>query len=124
LRFSAVDAAAIGIFGGLSIGLRAIEFPLWWIVPVVVLHFFLFCNVFRVRRTLEITWALLFMLNVSAWFLTGRDEWIYPLLTQLPVSAAIILWEVRSPQYHGIFAQRLNPRLDQYLAARKARLIA
>lgn len=122
-RFSPVDACAIIIFGVLSFVLWTSEFPLWWVVPAVVSHFFLFCNVFRVRRCLEIIWAVIFLLNVTAWFLAGRDDWLPPLLSQLPVTVAFIAWEIRSPAYHGIFAERLNPRLDQYLATRTARAL-
>jgi hypothetical protein len=119
-RFSRVDACAIGIFGGLSFVLWISEFPLWWIVPAVVAHFSLFCNVCRVRRTLEIAWALLFMVNVAAWFLAGRDDWRAPLFSQLPATIAILAWEVLSPEYHGVLSRRINPRLDEYLAMRLA----
>lgn len=122
-RFSAVDAVALGVFGGVAYALFAAGFPLWWIVPVVVLHFLLFCNVFRVRRSLEIAWALIFMLNVTAWFIAGHEDWPPSLLSQLPVTIAFIVWEIRSPAYHGIFAGRLNPRLNQYLQTRIARTL-
>jgi hypothetical protein len=120
-RFSGADAVALVIFGATAVALRIAEFPMWWIVPFAVLHFFLFCNIFRVRRNLEITCAGLFILNVTGWFLAGRDGWLFPLLSQLPATIAVIAWEMRSPAYHGILAERLNPQLNEYLAARLQR---
>ena len=41
-------------------------------------------------------------------------EWIFAL--QLIVTFALIMNELRSPHYHGVFARRINPRIDDYLA--------
>lgn len=77
-----------------------------WLLPVTLGHFFLFCNVFRVRRTLELRWAVVFVVNVGFWTVTNNFSWLSILLVQLPVTAAVIIIEIRSPRYHGVFCDR------------------
>lgn len=87
-------------------------------VPFVVIHFFLFCNVFRIRRKAELIWGGLFLLNCVAWLAAGRIL-LFPLFgTQLLPTVIIIAIELRAPCYHGIFARRINPRIEDYLAGR------
>jgi hypothetical protein len=97
----------------------------WWawpqigamagVIPLVVGHFFLFCNVFRIHRTKELLWAGVCLLNVVTWGVTDDVWWPGILLIQLPLTVVLIWSETRHPRYHGIFARRLNPRLDDYL---------
>jgi hypothetical protein len=89
--------------------------PLGWIIATVVGHFFLFCNIFLVWRNLELLWALAFVVNAAAHLTLGSASALSVLLFQLPVSVAVIVWQIRSPWYHGIAARRWNPRLDDYL---------
>jgi hypothetical protein len=118
-RFSTSDAAVIAFASICAITLNLVEGPLWWILIVVAGHFFLFCNVFRIRRSYELIWAALFMINVSAWFVFGDFAWWKILGCQLPLTAAFIFAEMRTPRYHGIFARRVNSRLDNYLAGER-----
>ena len=92
-------------------------FPFWWIIACVVGHFFLFCNVFRIRRSYELFWAMCFLINVGSWMQQGSLEWWPCLPLQVPFTLAVILAEIRSPRYHGVFAQRLNAHLDVHLAS-------
>jgi hypothetical protein len=91
------------------------EFPLAWLVPVAVGHFFLFCNVFLVWLRWEIVWTVLYLANVGSHLWFGELGWLSPLLWQLPVTLVVVVMQMRSPWYHGIFAGRLNPRLPEYL---------
>jgi len=91
---------------------------LWRLVAIVAGHFFLFCNLFRVARCRELLWAGIFVLNVGFWLLLGRLDWFNLLACQLPVSAGVIAWEVKATRYHGVFARRLNPMLNDYLEGR------
>ncbi len=86
-----------------------------WIVAVVVGHFFLFCNVFRLRRSLELWWAAVFVLNVGWWLAQGQAGWLPAMLYQGPVTVIVIVIEMLSPRYHGIGARWINRRLDDYL---------
>jgi hypothetical protein len=102
----------------LSWWLQSQSFPLWWVVPAALGHFFLFCNVFLVWRRLELMWAAAFVLNVAVHLVSGALDWLSPLLFQLPVTVLVIMWQIRSPWYHGVFAERWNHRLKEYLADR------
>lgn len=117
-RFFVTDALALGSFVTAAMALRRMGSPLWWLLALVAGHFFLFCNVFRVRRRLELGWAIVFLINSGAWLWWGRLEWLNVLACQLPITVGCIGAEVRSRQYHGLFARRVNPNLDDYLEGR------
>ena len=117
-RLSRIDvivllfAALIGV-GGFS---PTYGFSLF--VPFVVVHFFLFCNVFRIRRKPEFVWGALFVLNCIAWITSGHVSISAIIGTQFVVTVFIISNELRMPSYHGVLARRINPRIDDYLAGR------
>jgi hypothetical protein len=117
-RFSLTDAAALVAFGAVAAGLRRMDSSLWWLLAIAAGHFFLFCNVFRVVRRRELIWAALLVLNVGSWLLWGRLDWFHVLACQLPLSVGVIAWEIKASRYHGIFAGRLNPALNDYLEGR------
>ena len=76
---------------------------------VVLVHFFLFCNVFRVRRSYEVIWAVTFVANLLAWQVAGGISWRGVLLTQLPLTLLAIAAEMRSRRYHGVGWRWINP---------------
>jgi hypothetical protein len=115
-RFFATDLAFLVVCSVAAFAMRDVLGALVWIIPFVVLHFFLFCNVFRVRRSHELAWAGAFLVNALAWQLLASFSWLGVLAVQLPLSAVVIVVEMRSPSYHGVWARRLNPRLDEWLA--------
>lgn len=118
-RLSRVDLIVISLTIIASLEIIRRDLPFAWILACVVGHFFLFCNVFRVRRSYELMWAAAFLLNVAYWMAFHLSlEWLPPLLTQLPFTIIVIVAEIRSPQYHGIFSEQLNPRLNEYLTRR------
>ena len=82
---------------------------------VVLVHFFLFCNVFRIQRKYELIWAGVFVLNYAGWTLNHHFSWLAVLLTQLPITVTLIFLEIRNSRYHGIFARKINPNLEKYL---------
>ena len=88
------------------------------IILFVVLHFFLFCNVFRIRRKPELIWAATFIANCALWLVFGEFNLTWIALTQSVITICLILFEVRLPYYHGVFAKRINPKLDDYLFGR------
>jgi len=114
-RFSMTDAAVICLVIAAAGWLHRMENPLWWIVLVVVAHFFLFCNIFRIRRGYEYFWAGTFLLNVGFWLWRTKLDCLPVLAIQLPITACVVLAEMRSRRYHGIFAARINPRLNDYV---------
>jgi hypothetical protein len=121
-RFSLVDGAAITVCVAAALGLWSTIGDWALAFPVVLGHFFLFCNVFRVRRSYELAWSGLFLLNASLWLFGGAFSWVGLLATQTPVTLIAIGAEVRSPRYHGSWARRVNAGLDEYLGAAPAAL--
>ena len=105
-RFSVVDALFLALCAAGIWFLREPMGTYVWIIAAAAGHFFLFCNVFRVRRSYELIWASVFLANVAAWTTADRFSWAGILAVQLPVTAAAIVLEIRSPRYHGIFARR------------------
>ena len=77
---------------------------------IVVLHFLLFCNVFRIDRKLELIWAGTLLVNALVWSLADNFGWRAILVTQLPLTILLIGIELRSPRYHGIAARWINRR--------------
>ena len=116
LRFSWFDAGAIVMCGAATwlawswLGSMALLFP------VALGHFFLFCNVFRIYRKYEYIWAVVFVLNVLMWVTLARFDWRLILATQTPVTATVIILQMRSPWYHGIGARKINKRIDEFLS--------
>jgi len=72
-------------------------------------HFFLFCNVFRIRRSYELIWAAAFVVNLLAWQVAGAMSWPRVLAMQLPVTVLAIASEMRSRRYHGVGWRWINP---------------
>ena len=78
------------------------------ILPALVVgHFFLFCNVFRVRTRLELIWAGIFLMVVAVANVTGHLQGglIAALIT--PVTLAVLWSTVRAP---ATTAWAPNPR--------------
>lgn len=116
VRFSGRDGAAILACAIVT----AAVWPFWRdmaiLFPVVLGHFFLFCNVFRIARNLELTWAGVFLVNFACWALFGRINWPAILAIQTPITAVLIAREMRKPTYHGAFARTINAaNIDRYL---------
>jgi len=110
-RFSPEDA------GVLVIGVVATA--VWWkfqpalapALPIVLGHFFLFCNVFRISRQSELIWAGVFLGNAIFWAVRSEGfvvNWLAVLLTQTPVTLVLILFEMFRPGYHGVGASLFN----------------
>lgn len=93
---------------------------LWWlglIVALVVGHFFLFCNVFRVARPLELAWSVLFVALVGVTIAFDQPGWPVALSITLIGTLLVIFAQVRKPSYHGIAWERFNPKLRDWWEA-------
>lgn len=115
-RFSFTDACAIALALAAALAGREL-LGAWALAPAVVLgHFFLFCNVFRVRRGYELLWAASFLLVAGGWFVArgegGLGYWAAVLATQTPLTLLAIGAEMRSERYRGIGYARINPTLE------------
>jgi hypothetical protein len=78
------------------------------LIAVVVGHFLLFCNVFRVPTRLELAWSAVFLLNVLGSSLFEALIWPRYLFLQLPVTVVVLVMAMRLPGYHGVLWRRIN----------------
>lgn len=116
-RLSAID---ICILIGGAIASAALWLQDTWIglaVAFVVGHFFLFCNVLRMSRPVELLWAGLFIVSAGgAAFMVIS----WPVAFGISACATVILAaiEMRRPSYHGAGWRRVNPRLREWWQAK------
>jgi len=87
----------IAIVGGMAVG-----------------HFFLFCNVFRIRRKAELIWVAIFSLLAISTLAIRIPNWPITIGLSLTCAAALIAIEARHPSYHGIAWQYFNPKLPDW----------
>lgn len=80
-------------------------------------HFFLFCNVFRLARPLELTWACVFLLTTLLALKLHNPSWITIAVPSLITTAIVIGVGLRKPSYHGVGWSRVNPRLREWWEA-------
>lgn len=100
-RFSTIDAIAIIVCVGATVwGLTEMG-PLAWAFPFVLGHFFLFCNVFRVRRKPELVWAASFLILATCCLL-AEVSFLHAMWMVLPVTVGVLVYAVRQPGYRGI----------------------
>ncbi|MEM8671546.1 MAG: hypothetical protein AAGG48_28760 [Planctomycetota bacterium] len=85
---------------------------------LVVGHFFLFCNVFRIPRKPELIWSGTFLLICVFAMLFDAFTPISVCACVAAVTLLVLIYSIRLPTYHGIFANRLNQRLGDYLTGR------
>lgn len=113
-RLSALDIVVLII--GSAASAYAMTFDRWFGIAIafVVLHFFLFCNVLRMSRPLELIWAGVFAALAVATFSLNllRSPAVFAISAGVTLIVAII--EARKPSYHGVGWQKLNPRLPEW----------
>jgi hypothetical protein len=90
---------------------------LGWVIVFVTFHFFLFCNVFRIARHLELVWALLFLVLTACTLTTGKPDSMVAFGTSFLFAFGLIAWHMGQPSYHGIGWQKLNPALPLWWQA-------
>jgi hypothetical protein len=116
-RLSKSDVAvlALGAIGAF----RAAQVDMWLgiVVAFTVGHFFLFCNVVRMARPLELVWAVTFVFLCTASLLYGMPPWPVTLAISLALTCVLVVLQVRSPAYHGVLWERFNPKLRAWWEA-------
>jgi hypothetical protein len=112
-RLSRVDAIVIA--GGAAGAIALSMFEWWWgfVVAFVLGHFFLFCNVVRMARPLELIWGAVFVALAAATISLGAPGWPATALLSLAVTAIVVVVEMRKPSYHGVGWQWINPGLPE-----------
>ncbi|HEX3355887.1 MAG TPA: hypothetical protein VHS31_02805 [Tepidisphaeraceae bacterium] len=83
-------------------------------IAFVVAHFFLFCNVIRMSRPLELIWAAAFILLAIFVIATGMLSWPITFILSALLTLILATIEVRKPSYHGVGWKKLNPHLTEW----------
>jgi hypothetical protein len=113
-RLSFLDV--VFVIGSLlaTIGLASLTW--WWglVVGFVSGNFFLFCNVFRVARPLELVWSVLFLTLAVATIVLDAPGWPVTVAISGGATLAVIFLQMRKPSYHGIAWQWINPNLPAW----------
>jgi hypothetical protein len=89
-------------------------------IAFLILHFFLFCNVLRMSRPLELIWAGAFALMAILTISLHLFSWPAVLGVSLILTLILAIIETRRPSYHGLGWQKLNPRLPEWWQARQS----
>ena len=108
-RFSRFDL--IILIAAAFISWRGLQWPIFGSFFIfVIAHFFLFCNVFRIRPLYEYIWGIAFILNfvLNVSLGAAATNYIAVLLIQVPITIIVLIAEMRSPRYHGIFCGVIN----------------
>jgi hypothetical protein len=113
-QFSTLDFVVLCLG---AVGAYLLGTVMWWAgaaVVFVVLHFFLFCNVFRITRASELIWAATFLLLSPLTLLTNLPGWPMFFIACVCLSTFLIWRETKQKHYHGICWQRWNPGLPEW----------
>lgn len=111
-RFNLID---LGLMTGLltiAWGLNRMlpNLGVFWIPLYLGSSFFLFCNVFRIGNRLEPFWYLpFFLMAVYCLNLQNLERfWLLVIWVLEPIKWGLILYNFRSPSYHGIGHRWIN----------------
>lgn len=113
-RLSVLDAIVLAV--GIVV-VFALATVAWWgalAVGFVLGHFFLFCNVVRMSRPLELAWAAVFAALAAATLALDAPGWPVTLSVSLVATLALVGLEMRKPSYHGAGWTRINPGLPAW----------
>lgn len=110
-RISIVDIVVLCLATAGTIYLWPINYLVAALIPIIVGHFFLFCNVFRVRSKYEFIWAGIFLVNTTGMvvYLGDKFSWLFVLIIQIPLTIFFIVLEMKSSRYHGVAWAKINP---------------
>ena len=108
-RCSALDVLVLVIAGAAAAAVWRQPGAPGAIIVTVVGHFFVFCNVVRLRAALELAWAGTYVVVAAALLARGHDGWV-ALAAIAPVTATLIALELRRPDYRGLGWRRRRAR--------------
>jgi hypothetical protein len=88
----------------------------WWgfVIAFVLGHFFLFCNVVRMARPLELLWSGVFVALAGTTIAVDSPGWLVTACGSLMTTLVVVVLEVRKPSYHGFGWQWINPGLPAW----------
>lgn len=109
-RVSTLDVFVLVVGGAFAANIGLAHFWFGASIAFAIGHFFLFCNIVRMRRAFELLWAAAFVALAVG---TSRGWWSWPtaLGVSLTLTVALVAVELRKPSYHGAFWRQINPGL-------------
>ena len=113
-RLSATDILVLLVATSASVVLALTHDWIGGVIAFVVCHFFLFCNIVRISRPLELAWAGAFLVLAACTVLFAIPGWRVTYLLLLAVTAIVVAIEMRKPSYHGVMWDRINPTLREW----------
>lgn len=116
-RLSLMDVVVLVAGGATAAYFALIDTWTGIAIAFAVLHFFLFCNVLRMSRLLELMWAGAFTGLTVASTVFGLLSWPAVFGISSIVTIVVMAVEMRKPSYHGAGWQKLNPRLPEWWQA-------
>ena len=120
-RLSEMDVGIVMLGICSSVLLARFDERLGLALLFVLAHFFLFCNVLRMSRPLELIWAVLFVLLAGSTLTFGLPSWNYMLIAMLVITLILAFVQILLPSYHGVLWRKINPNLEQWWLAREGR---
>ena len=110
-RISLLDACVLilGAVGSLIVG--SFHLPVGVAIAFIVGHFFLFCNIIRMQRKLELVWAAFFCALVLAAGVWALLSWALVFMASACLTIVFTILTIRHPLYHGVAWSKLNPQL-------------
>ena len=118
-RIDAKDVVVLIIGAVSSVYVLRLDGFLALVIAFAVGHFFLFCNVLRMARHLELIWAMVFVLLCASTIALGQPEPATSVGGVLLTTLLVTVLQLRSPSYHGIAWRRVNPGLVAWWERRR-----
>lgn len=116
-RISMLDVVVLFLGASLAATIGVVQPWIGVAIAFVVAHFFMFCNVVRMARPLELTWAATFVALAAMTVVFEAWSWPFTLGLSFILSTALVTMELRKPSYHGAFWRQINPGLPQWWEA-------
>lgn len=118
-RLSVLDAVVL-ILGSIGSFLVAqVELMFGVAIAFTIMNFFLFCNVFRIPRHLELTWAAIYLLLIGSAMTMQQPGWLISFVLSVAVTLMVVVFQMRQPSYHGIGWKQINPQLPEWWQAQE-----
>lgn len=92
------------------------------VVAIPLIAFFLFCNVFRASRPLELGWAAAFVGLCYGAVKYDTPSWPVVPIWSIALIAIVIGVEMLKPSYHGVAWKLINPKLPDWWESQRSRL--
>lgn len=116
-RISTLDVAVLLLGASFAASIGVVQPWIGVAIVFAVTHFFVFCNIVRLARPLELTWAATFVTLATITAVLDAWSWPVTLGLSLVLSTALVTMELRKPSYHGAFWRQINPGLPQWWEA-------